>query len=93
MRCFNALYSRRGELGLNAEQARVLERYHIAFLRNGGGLPDETKARLAAVERRGLPGKHGITLSRSSIDCNSRRAAICGKRLFAPGSSAAKAAG
>ena len=110
----DALYSRRGKLGLNAEQARVLERYHIAFLRNGGGLPDEAKARLAAiVERlatlatkfgqnvladekayvlvlaakddlaglpaslvsaaaqtaadRGLPGKHGITLSRSSI--------------------------
>src|SRR5580704_1392962 len=36
----DALYSRRGELGLNAEQARVLERYRIAFLRNGGGLPD-----------------------------------------------------
>jgi peptidyl-dipeptidase Dcp len=110
----DALYSRRGELGLNAEQARVLERYHIAFLRNGGGVPEEAKARLAAIAERlatlatkfgqnvladekaymlvlaakddlaglpaslvsaaartaadrGLPGKHGITLSRSSI--------------------------
>ena len=110
----DALYSRRGDLGLNAEQARVLERYHVVFLRNGGGLPEEAKARLAAiVERlatlgtkfgqnvladekaymlvladrddlaglpaslvsaaartaadRGLPGKHGISLSRSSI--------------------------
>jgi peptidyl-dipeptidase Dcp len=111
----DALYSRRGELGLNAEQVRVLERYHIAFLRNGGGLSEETKARLGEiVERlatlatkfgqnvladekaylmvlaakddlaglpaslvsaaartavdRGLPGKHAITLSRSSIE-------------------------
>jgi peptidyl-dipeptidase Dcp len=110
----DALYSRRGELGLNAEQARVLERYHIAFLRNGGGVPEEAKARLAAIAERlamlatkfsqnvladekaymlvlaatddlaglpaslvsaaaraaadrGLPGKHAITLSRSSI--------------------------
>jgi peptidyl-dipeptidase Dcp len=110
----DALYSRRGELGLNAEQARVLERYHIAFVRNGGGLPEEAKARLAAIAERlatlatkfgqnvladekayllvlaakddlaglpaslvsaaartaadrGLPGKHGITLSRSSV--------------------------
>jgi peptidyl-dipeptidase Dcp len=111
----DALFARRAKLGLNAEQARVLDRYHIAFLRNGGGLPDETKARLAAIAERlavlatkfgqnvladektyllvlaakddlaglpaslvsaaartaadrGLPGKHGITLSRSSIE-------------------------
>jgi len=109
----DALYSRRGKLGLNAEQARVLERYHIVFVRNGGGLPEEAKARLAAIAERlatlatqfaqnvladekayvlvlakgdlaglpaslvsaaartaadrGLPGKHGITLSRSSV--------------------------
>ena len=109
------LFSRRGELGLNAEQARVLDRYHIAFLRNGGGLPDAPKARLATIAERlatlgtkfgqnvladekaymlvlvdrddlaglpaqlvssaaraaadrGFPGKHGITLSRSSIE-------------------------
>ncbi|MGH6811289.1 MAG: M3 family metallopeptidase [Methylocella sp.] len=47
-----ALYSRRGKLGLDAEQARVLERYHIAFSRNGGGLPVEAKARLAAIAER-----------------------------------------
>ncbi|WP_036264586.1 M3 family metallopeptidase [Methylocapsa aurea] len=110
-----ALQAQRDSLGLDAEQARVLERYHIAFVRNGGGLPPETKARLADIgERlatlgaafgqnvladekaymlvlhapddlaglplpliaaaartaadRGLPGKHGVTLSRSSIE-------------------------
>ena len=110
----DALHARSGDLGLNAEQARVLECYHVVFLRNGGGLPEEAKARLAAiVERlaalgtkfgqnvladekaymlvladrddlaglpaslvsaaartaadRGLPGKHGISLSRSSV--------------------------
>ncbi|HEX3495355.1 MAG TPA: M3 family metallopeptidase, partial [Methylocella sp.] len=109
----DALYSRRGKLELNAEEARVLERYHIAFVRSGGGLPEEAKARLAAIAERlatlatkfaqnvladerayvlvlaaddlaglpaslvsaaartaadhGLPGKHGITLSRSSV--------------------------
>ena len=48
----DALHSGRGELGLNAEQARVLERYHIAFLRNGGGVPEETKSRLADIVER-----------------------------------------
>ncbi|MGH6819761.1 MAG: peptidase M3, partial [Methylocella sp.] len=48
----DALYSRRRELGLYGEQARVLERYHIAFLRNGGGLPDNVKARLSEVVER-----------------------------------------
>ncbi len=109
-----ALHARSGKLGLDAEQARVLERYHIAFLRNGGGLPAEAKSKLAEIAERlavlatkfgqnvladekayvlvlaaeddlaglpaslvsaaartaadrGLPGKHGITLSRSSI--------------------------
>jgi peptidyl-dipeptidase Dcp len=110
-----ALQAQSATLGLNAEQARVLERYHIAFVRNGGGLPPDSKARLAAIgERlatlgtqfgqnvladekaymlvlegpddlaglpeslvaaaagtaadRGLPGKHVITLARSSIE-------------------------
>ncbi len=40
------------ELDLDAEQLRVLDRYHIAFLRNGGGLPDATKARLAEINER-----------------------------------------
>lgn len=110
-----ALYGCRSELGLDPEQMRVLDRYHTAFIRNGGGLPEATKARLAEISERlaklgtkfgqnvladekdymlvltaqddlaglpasllsaaaqaaadrGLPGKHGITLSRSSIE-------------------------
>ena len=101
--------------GLDAEQARVLERYHKAFVRAGAALAPKARARLAAIgerlaligtqfgqhvladekayalvldgeddlvglpdfvrsaaraeaEERGLPGKHVITLSRSSIE-------------------------
>jgi peptidyl-dipeptidase Dcp len=39
-------------LGLSAEQSRVLERYHTAFLRQGAGLPAETKRRLAEISER-----------------------------------------
>ncbi len=38
--------------GLDAEQQRVLERYHTGFRRAGAGLPPETKARLAAISER-----------------------------------------
>ncbi|WP_026607739.1 M3 family metallopeptidase [Methylocapsa acidiphila] len=102
-------------LHLDAEQSRVLERYSIAFQRQGGGLPAAAKARLAEIgERlatlgtafgqnvladekdyllvlqapedleglpsslvaaaaqmaaeRGMPGKHAISLARSSIE-------------------------
>ncbi|MGH6849393.1 MAG: M3 family metallopeptidase [Methylocella sp.] len=51
-RRIEALHARREKLGLDAEQAQVLARYHIAFLRNGGGLPEATKARLAAIDER-----------------------------------------
>ena len=111
----DALWAKRDGLGLSAEQARVLERYHVIFSRAGGGLPEATKVRLAAIserlatlgtqfgqnlladekayelvlhgaddlaglpqalvdaaaataEERGHPGKHVITLSRSSVE-------------------------
>ncbi len=111
----DALQAKRETLGLDAEQARVLERYHVAFSRAGAGLADDVKGRLAAIgerlaalgaqfgqnvladERswrlvletpddlaglpdwlvasaaataaeRGLPGKHVITLARSSVE-------------------------
>jgi peptidyl-dipeptidase Dcp len=38
--------------GLDAEQQRVLERYHTGFRRAGAGLPQGTKARLAAISER-----------------------------------------
>jgi len=111
----DALYAARETLGLDPEQLRVLERYHITFTRNGAGLSPAAKARLAEIgERlaalgtgfgqnvladekayllvletaddlaglpesliaaaaqtaadRGFPGKHAITLSRSSVE-------------------------
>src|SRR5690349_11908739 len=33
------LYQERASLGLGAEEARVLERYHLAFTRSGAGRP------------------------------------------------------
>jgi len=110
-----AVFEARETLGLTAEQDRVLERYHTAFVKAGAGLDDATKTRIAeiserlsslgiqfgqnlladekayqlvldgeadlaglpgfvrdaaarAAEDRGLPGKHVITLSRSSIE-------------------------
>lgn len=54
-----ALYSRiesldrrREDLGLDPQQARVLERHLIAFRRAGAGLPDDIKARLAEIGER-----------------------------------------
>src|SRR5271165_2300521 len=47
-----ALKGEQDRLGLSAEQARVLERYHLDFTRAGAGLPPETKARLAAIGER-----------------------------------------
>ena len=111
----DALWGTRERLGLNAEQARVLERYHTSFRRAGAGLDAAKKQRLAqiterlavigttfsqnvladeqswtlplegeddlaglpdvlrtaareAAEERGLPGKHVVTLSRSSVE-------------------------
>ncbi|MGC1557299.1 MAG: M3 family metallopeptidase, partial [Methylovirgula sp.] len=43
---------RRATLGLDAEQARVLERHHLAFRRAGAGLAAEAKARLAEIGER-----------------------------------------
>ena len=43
------LYGRRDKLGLDAEQARVLDRYHTRFVRAGGALDQGAQDRLAAV--------------------------------------------
>src|SRR5471032_2304158 len=47
-----ALYRRRETLGLNAEQARVLDRYHTRFVRAGGALEKPAQDRLAAINER-----------------------------------------
>ena len=48
----DALKADEQKLGLSAEQARVLDRYHLDFIRAGAGLPPEAKARLAAIAER-----------------------------------------
>ncbi len=46
------LHARRGALGLSAEQARVLERYHTRFVRAGGALDKAAQDRLAAINEK-----------------------------------------
>ncbi len=51
-RRIDALWARRDALGLDDEEARVLERYHRVFTRAGAGRPDAVKTRLAAIGER-----------------------------------------
>ncbi|WP_289034030.1 M3 family metallopeptidase [uncultured Roseibium sp.] len=46
-----SLWSQRGELGLDEEQARVLERYHTMFQRAGAGLDAAGKSRMAEISQ------------------------------------------
>ena len=48
----DALKADADKLGLSAEQARVLERYHLDFTRAGAARAPEAKARLAAIAER-----------------------------------------
>ena len=48
----DALKTAEDKLALSAEQARVLERYHLKFTRAGAGLAPEPKARLTAIGER-----------------------------------------
>lgn len=46
------LYNRRSELGLDAEQLRVLERHHLGLVRSGARLDAKGRKRIAAVNKR-----------------------------------------
>jgi peptidyl-dipeptidase Dcp len=46
------LYARRSALGLDAEQVRVLDRYHTRFVRAGAALDRPKQDRLAAINER-----------------------------------------
>jgi peptidyl-dipeptidase Dcp len=46
------LYQRRGSLGLDPESLRVLERYHLDFVRSGARLTDAQRERFAAIAER-----------------------------------------
>ena len=48
----DALKANEDKLGLSPEQIRVLDRYHLDFVRAGAGAPEEAKARLAAIAER-----------------------------------------
>ncbi len=48
----DALYRQRYTVGLDSEQARVLERYHVFFRQAGAHLDDPAKARLAEITER-----------------------------------------
>jgi len=47
-----ALHEKRDELGLSAEQARVLDRYNTRFVRAGAALEQQAQDRLAAINER-----------------------------------------
>ena len=47
-----ALHARRDSLGLDAEQARVLDRYNTRFVRAGAALEQPAQDRLAAINER-----------------------------------------
>jgi peptidyl-dipeptidase Dcp len=46
------LFERRADLGLDAEQMRVLERYHKSFVRSGARLSAKARKRVAAINKR-----------------------------------------
>ena len=46
------LHDARTALGLDAEQARVLDRTHLGFVRSGAALDDTAKARMSAIKQR-----------------------------------------
>ncbi len=48
----DAVYRERDALGLDAEALRVLERYHLDFVRAGAQLNGENRDRLAAIAKR-----------------------------------------
>ncbi|HTV87562.1 MAG TPA: M3 family metallopeptidase [Stellaceae bacterium] len=48
----DALYQARERLGLEPDQRRLLERYHLRFVRNGARLAPAPKARIAAIGER-----------------------------------------
>ncbi|HWC62891.1 MAG TPA: M3 family metallopeptidase [Rhizomicrobium sp.] len=48
----DALYTRRSELGLDAQSLRVLERYHLDFVRQGAKLKGQDRTKFDAIGQR-----------------------------------------
>ena len=47
-----ALHARRDALGLAEDQARLLERTHLGFIRSGAALDEAAKARMTEISAR-----------------------------------------
>ena len=56
----DAVYRKRDRLGLDAESLRVLERYHLDFVRAGAQLKGAGRDRLAAIAQRLAVAGHAI---------------------------------
>jgi peptidyl-dipeptidase Dcp len=50
--CIDALYNQRAALGLDAESLRVMERYHLDFVRQGAMLKGDGRSRLNEIGQR-----------------------------------------
>ena len=61
----DAIKAEKEKLALSAEQARVLDRYHLDFTRAGAGAEPETKARLAAIAERLATLRGGVRSARA----------------------------
>lgn len=48
----DALFKKKGSLGLTEEQSRVLDRYHRSFIRSGAALDAKARKRMAAIAER-----------------------------------------
>ena len=66
------LYARRDTLGLTAEQARVLDRYHTRFVRAGAALDKAQQDKLADNQRAARQPRHAVRPERAR-----RREVLC----------------
>ena len=51
------VHASRERSGFDSEAVRLIERYRLAFVRTGAGLPADKKARLAEIDERGRRGE------------------------------------
>ncbi len=88
----DALHGKAASLGLTAEQARVLERYHALFRRAGAGLDAAAKERLKEIGDRlatlGTSFSQNVLADEQSYTMAARRGRSRGTAGFRPGGGA-----